>query len=198
VTTLVLPEHELTRTTSVADTENWVLQTTESKQASRFLNIKVKAPQTKETTLNVVTDHDTSYTFILYLDGGSCDSKVFIDADPALAKQIANTRPWLSPDDADRLKAQVEEARKGAATAQASVQTKVDEFRSTYPAKLHFDYKYDAEQAEKMGIHSMYTDGRLFFVSASPTETPALYELKEGKPSLIAFEFKDGLYRPLT
>jgi len=194
VTTLVLPEHELTRTTSVADTENWVLQTTESKQASRFLNIKVKAPQTKETTLNVITDHDTSYTFILNLDSEVCDSKVFIDADSALAKRIADARPWVSPDDADRLKAQVEEAKKGAAAAQASVQTKVDEFRSTYPAKLHFDYRYDTKQAEKMGIHSLYTDGTFFFVSANPKETPALYEIKDGKPSLIAFQFKDGLY----
>jgi hypothetical protein len=100
----------------------------------------------------------------------------------------------LSPEDADRLKAQVEEARKGVVTAQANVQTKVDEFRSSYPAKLHFDYKYDAKLAEKMGIHSMYTDGKFFFVSASPTETPTLYEIKDGKPSLIAFEFKDGLY----
>ena len=194
VTTLVLPEHELTRTTSVADTENWVLQTTESKQASRFLNIKVKAPQTNETTLNVITDHDTSYTFILNLNSDVCDSKVFIDADSALAKHIADTRPWASPDEVDRLKAQVDEAKKTATTAQASVQTKVDEFRSTYPAKLHFDYHYDAKQAEKMGIHSIYTDGTFFFVSASPTETPALYEIKDGKPSLIAFEFKDGLY----
>ena len=46
ITTLVLPEHELTRTSTVADTENWKLETTESKQASRYLNIHVKQPLT--------------------------------------------------------------------------------------------------------------------------------------------------------
>lgn len=194
ITTLVLPERELTRTSSVADTENWKLETTESKQASRYLNIHVKQPLTNETTLNVMTDHDSSYTFILDLTSGSCDSKVFIDADSALAKRIADTRPWLSPDDADRLRAQVEDARKGVATAQANIDSKVDAFRAKYPAKLHFDYKYDAKQAEKMGVHSIYTDGTFLYISANPKETPALYEIKDGKPSLIAFEFKDGLY----
>jgi len=121
-------------------------------------------------------------------------TQVFIDADSALAKHIADTRPWASPDEVDRLKAQVEEAKKGAAAAVASVDTKVDAFRSTYPSKLHFNYQYDQKKAEKMGVHSIYTDGTFFFVSASPTETPALYEIKDGKPSLIAFEFKDGLY----
>jgi type IV secretion system protein VirB9 len=194
ITTLVLPEHELTRTSSVADTENWKLETTESKQASRYLNIHVKQPLTNETTLNVMTDHDSSYTFILDLNSGSCDSKVFIDADSALAKRIENTRPWLSPDDADRLRAQVEDARKGVAAANASVQSKVDDFRSKYPSKLRFDYKYDQKMAEKLGVHSIYTDGKFLFVSASPTHPPSLYELKDGKPGLIAFDFKDGLY----
>lgn len=194
ITTLVLPERELTRTSTVADTENWKLETTESKQASRYLNIHVKQPLTTETTLNVITDHDSSYTFILDLSSGSCDSKVFIDADSALAKHIADTRPWLSPEDADRLRAQVEDAKKGVVAAQASVDAKVDDFRSKYPGKLHFDYKYDAKQAEKLGVHSIYTDGRFLFVSANPTHAPTLYEVKNGKPSFIAFDFKEGLY----
>ena len=194
ITTLVLPEHELTRTSTVADTENWKLETTESKQASRYLNIHVKQPLTNETTLNVMTDHDSSYTFILDLNGGACDSKVFIDADSALAKRIADTRPWLSPDDADRLRTEVNEAKKGVAAANASVDTKVDDFRSKYPAKLHFDYKYDQKIAEKLGVHSIYTDGKFLFVSASPLHAPTLYEVKDGKPTVIAFDFKEGLY----
>jgi hypothetical protein len=111
VTTLVLPQGELTRNSTVADTENWKTETTESKQASRYLNIHVKQPLTNQTTLNVMTDHDSSYTFILDMNSGTCDSKVFIDADSALAKRIENTRPWLSPDDADRLRAEVTEAQ---------------------------------------------------------------------------------------
>jgi hypothetical protein len=67
VTTLVLPQGELTRNTQVADTKNWLLQTTESKQASRYLSIKVDKPLTKETTLNC--DHRSRHQ--LYVFAGS-------------------------------------------------------------------------------------------------------------------------------
>ena len=193
-TILVLPEHELTRSTYVADTENWVLETTASRQASRYLSLKVRKPMTTDTTLNVITDHDSSYTFRLVLGADHCDSKVFIDADAQLAKHIAETRPWASPEEVERLKAEIEQADKGVTAAQANAETKVDAFRSTYPSQLRFDYKFDPARAEKMGIHEIFHDGKFTYVSASPQETPALYELKDGKPSLIAFDFKDGLY----
>jgi type IV secretion system protein VirB9 len=193
-TILVLPEHELTRNTVVSDTENWVLQTTASNQASRFLSVKVKKPLTTETTLTVITDHDSSYTFKLILGTDHCDSKVFIDADSQLAKQITETRPWASPDEVERLKQQIESANKSAAAAEVKAATQVEAFRSTYPAKLRFDYKFDEKTAEKMGIHSIFRDAKFTYVSANPQETPALYEIKDGKPSMIAFDFRDGLY----
>ena len=71
-----------------------------------------------------MTDHDSSYTFILDLNGGACDSKVFIDADSALAKRIADTRPWLSPDDADRFRTEVERSEKGRWRQQTQVWTR--------------------------------------------------------------------------
>jgi type IV secretory pathway VirB9-like protein len=193
-TILVLPEKELSRNTYVADTDNWVLQTTGANLASRFLSIKVRQPLTSETTLNVITDHDSSYTFRLVLGNQHCDSKVFIDADAQLSKRIAETRAWASPDEVDRLKAEIEQAQKGATAAQLNADTKVDTFRATYPAKLRFDYKFDSKTAEKMGIHEIFHDGKFTYVSASPQETPALFELKQGKPSEIQFDFKDGLY----
>jgi type IV secretion system protein VirB9 len=45
-----------------------------------------------------------------------------------------------------------------------------------------------------MGIHSIFHDAKFTYVSANPQETPALYEIKDGKPSIIAFDFRDGLY----
>jgi type IV secretion system protein VirB9 len=193
-TILVLPEHELTRNTVVSDTENWILETTASKQASRFVTVKVKKPLTAETPLTVITDHDSSYTFKLMLGTEHCDSKVFVDADSQLTKRIAETRPWASPDDVDRMKAEIEQARKGAQDASLKAETQVEAFRSTYPAKLRFDYKFDEKTAEKMGIHSIFHDSKFTYVSANPQETPALFEIKDGKPSMIAFDFRDGLY----
>ena len=193
-TILVLPEHELTRNTVVSDTENWILETTAAKQASRFVTVKVKKPLTTETPLTIITDHENSYTFKLLLGSDHCDSKVFIDADAQLAKHIEDTRPWASPDEVAQLKMQIEQASKGAAAAEVKAETQVESFRSTYPAKLRFDYKFDDKTAEKMGVHSIFRDSKFTYVSANPQETPALYEIKDGKPSMIAFDFRDGLY----
>jgi type IV secretion system protein VirB9 len=193
-TMLVLPDKELTRVTQVADTDNWVLETNQSKQASRFLSIKVRKPLVPQTTLNVITDHDSTYTFRLFLNDQHCDSKVFIDPDEQLAKHIAETRPWASPETVDDLKHQLEVANNRANAAAGEVSSKVDAFRSSYPRKLKFEYRFDNKLAEKMGIKSIFNDSQFTFVSSVTQETPALYEVKDGKPNLVHFDFRDGLY----
>ena len=193
-TMLVLPDKEMTRVTQVADTDNWVLETNQSKQASRFLSIKVRKPLVPQTTLNVITDHDSTYTFRLFLNDQHCDSKVFIDPDEQLAKHIAETRPWASPETVDDLKHQVEVANNRANAAAGEVSSKVDAFRSSYPRKLKFEYRLDNKLAEKMGIKSIFNDSQFTYVSSITQETPALYEVKDGKPNLIHFDFRDGLY----
>jgi hypothetical protein len=40
----------------------------------------------------------------------------------------------------------------------------------------------------------MYHDDRFTYIQARPEETPTLYEIKDGMPNLINFDFKDGLY----
>jgi type IV secretion system protein VirB9 len=193
-TMLVLPDKELTRVTQVADTDNWVLETNQAKQASRFLSIKVRKPLVPQTTLNVITDHDSTYTFRLFLNDQHCDSKVFIDPDEQLAKHIAETRPWASPETVDDLKHQLEVANNRANAAAGEVSSKVDAFRSSYPRKLKFEYRFDNKLAEKMGIKSIFNDSQFTFVSSVTQETPALYEVKDGKPNLVHFDFRDGLY----
>ncbi len=90
--------------------------------------------------------------------------------------------------------AQLEQANKSITAAQSKATTQVDAFRANYPSQLRFDYRFDQKVAEKMGIREIFHDGKFTYVSANPQETPSLYEIKDGKPSLIAFDFKDGLY----
>ena len=40
----------------------------------------------------------------------------------------------------------------------------------------------------------MYHDDRFTYIQARPEETPTLYEMKDGKPSLVNFEYRDGVY----
>jgi type IV secretion system protein VirB9 len=193
-TIMVLSGDELARNAFVADKANWVIATTSSTEATHFLSIKVEKPLTRETTLNLVTNRNTSYTFRLVVGSDHCDSKVFIQPDDSLKKQIAETKPWAPPEVVEHLQAQIANAAAESAKAKAKADQSVEAFRASYPAKLRFDYKFDLKMANKMGIREIFHDGKFTYVSADSQEAPALYELKEGKPSLIAFSVKDGLY----
>lgn len=193
-TLLILPPNEKVMKAFIADTKNWKLESGREDQASRYLSIKVGEPLTHETTLNVVSDHEANYTFKLSLNEEHCDSKVSIDADSQLASEIQKTEPWVSPAEADRLKQQAEKAKQDGAAAEQKARSEAEAYRATYPSKLHFDYKWDSKAAEKLGLHAIWHDDRFTYISAAPEETPALYELKEGKPSLISFDFANGVY----
>ena len=193
-TLLILPATEKVMKAFIADTKNWKLESGRDDQASRYLSIKVGEPLTRETTLNVVSDHEANYTFRLALNDEHCDSKVSIDADSQLAAAIQKTDPWLSPADAAKLKQRIDQATHDAAAAEQKARAQMDAYRASYPSKLRFDYKWDAKPAEKLGVYAIWHDDRFTYISATPEEAPALYELKEGKPSLISFDFANGVY----
>lgn len=193
-TLLILPASEKVMKSFVGDTANWKLESGRDDQASRYISIKVREPQSPSTTLNVISDHDSNYTFRLVLSKDHCDSKVSIDPDSQLAQQIKNTEPWVSPAEAARLKEQIEDAKKAADAARQKAQAQTDAYKASYPSKLHFDYKFDPKAAEKLGVRSIFSDEKFTYISGRFEETPTFYELKEGKPSLISFDFANGVY----
>ena len=91
-------------------------------------------------------------------------------------------------------------ARKAAeariAKARQQVQSELDRFRSGYPAQLAFPYKLDKKASGwPFLVEAMWHDGRFTYLRSRAQEAPALYELKDGKPSLVAYDLTpDGLY----
>lgn len=194
-TLLILPAEEKVMKSFVGDSANWKLESAHGEDvASRYISIKVKEPQSPTTTLNVISDHDSNYTFKLVLNREHCDSKVSIDADSQLAQQIKKTEPWVSPGEVARIRAQSVQVVQDAAAAMQKAQAQTEAFRAAYPSKLHFDYKYDSKAAEKLGVHSIFSDDKFTYITGAFEETPTFYELKEGKPSLISFDFANGVY----
>ena len=91
--------------------------------------------------------------------------------------------------------AQIEaEAQIAAMRQDAAAQ--VDEFRSTYPTRLQFPYELD----DKAGrwpflVQGMWHDGQFTYVRSTAQETPALYENRDGEPTLIPYDLQeDGLF----
>jgi type IV secretion system protein VirB9 len=63
-------------------------------------------------------------------------------------------------------------------------------------AKIEHDYKYKpAAIHEPFNVMAMYHDDRFTYIEAAPAEPPAVYEVKDGKDSLIQFEFDEAHHR---
>ena len=65
-----------------------------------------------------------------------------------------------------------------------------------YPGRIAFPYVLDARaRAEPFLVEALWHDGRFTYLRSRAQETPALYELTEGDPALVAYElYDDGLY----
>jgi hypothetical protein len=74
------------------------------------------------------------------------------------------------------------------------VQTDVSLSRSQYPGSLHFDYGWDQKKGKALGLQQVWRDDKFTYLRGQFQETPALYELKDKKGSLINFDYSAGLY----
>ena len=58
---------------------------------------------------------------------------------------------------------------------------------------MKFPYKFEPNR-KPFAVSAIYHDDKFTYIQANPQETPALYELKDGKPNLINFQFRNGTY----
>ena len=206
-TLIVLPEEEKIATVFEGDKSNWRYDTT--KVSTRYLSIKPIAPNVK-TDLHVVSDHGNSYSFLLHevsgQPGAAYDSKIFLEAgDQAMKESLLKLPTFVPAEEADQYKRQAalakEELQKGLDQQQqafdrqqARFQADTEAFRASYPARLRFPYQWDTKTAQKLGIQQIWTDDKFTYIRANPLETPALYEIKDNKPSLVNYDYRNGLY----
>ena len=89
-----------------------------------------------------------------------------------------------------------EEAAAGIAEARERAAAEVEAFRASYPERLRFEYRLDRRASERpFLIEAMWHDGLFTYIRSRAQESPALYEMKDGEPSLVAFDLgSDGLY----
>ena len=72
----------------------------------------------------------------------------------------------------------------------------INSFRAVYPTRLKFPYRL-ADKARKWPflVQGMWHDGQFTYLRSNAQESPALYEIKDGKPALVAYDLtEDGLY----
>jgi type IV secretion system protein VirB9 len=195
-TLIVLPAEEKVANVFAGDTVDWVFDG--GHVASRFISVKPKVAN-GSTDIHIVSDHGNEYTLQLHEVSSDqdlhFDSKVFINPGDKAAKDRLTQLPVFVP------AAELDKAKQEAAAAKAAQsaelkaeESKAEQYRSEYPGSLHFDYAWDQSKGKTLGLQQIWRDDKFTYLRGHFQETPALYELKDGKGSLINFDFNAGLY----
>jgi type IV secretory pathway VirB9-like protein len=195
-TLILLPAEEKIATVFGGDTVDWVFDG--GHVASRFISVKPKLANTT-TDIHIVSDHGNEYTLQLQEISSDADahfdSKVFIVPGDKAAKDRLTDMPVFVPAaELDKAK-QEAVAAKAAQTAELKAEAaKAETYRSQYPGSLHFDFTWDEKKGKELGLQQIWHDDKFTYLRGQFQETPALYEVKDGKGSLINFDFNAGLY----
>jgi type IV secretion system protein VirB9 len=123
------------------------------------------------------------------------DSKVFIVPGDKAAKDRLTDMPVFVPAaELDKAKQEAITAKAAQAAELKAEEAKAETYRSQYPGSLHFDFTWDEKKGKELGLQQIWHDDKFTYLRGQFQETPALYELKDGKGSLINFDFNAGLY----
>lgn len=192
-TLIVLPKREQILDYVCGDKEFWIVN-----GAQNFAYIK-PAKAATQTNLNLVTVSGNVYSFVLTESSdGAADLKVFVEPKDDGMLSALNGPPLFVPaQQIEDYRQQVElaktETREARKTAQAVVEREVSSFRAEYPAQMKFAYRFERDKRPFL-VSAIFHDDKFTYIQANPQETPALYEIKDGKPNLINFQFKNGTY----
>lgn len=140
--------------------------------------------------LNLITDKGNIYSFTLEdvsATSEAPDLKVLIQPADQSAIVAASGPPQFVP------AAQLERTKEQLAALQSRVEQAVDEYKSSYPVQLKFDYTFKANEAP-FDIQSIYHDDKFTYIKTNAPEKFSIYEMKDGKPDLVTYDLRDGTY----
>lgn len=195
-TLIVLPKQEQILDFTCGDKEFWIVNGNQN-----FAYVK-PAKAGSRTNLNLITASGNVYSFVLSEVTEATDSqpdlKIFVEQQDESMLSAANGQPrFVTAQQVEDYRQQVEiaktEARDAKQAARTAIERETNQFRAEYPASLKFPYHLETAK-RPFNVTAIYTDGKFTYIQAHPDEPPALYELKDGKPNLIQFEFHNGTY----
>src|SRR6266852_5534169 len=197
-TLIVLPEDEEILDFTTGDKEFWIIN------GAHNLCYVHPAQAGIHSNLNLITASGHVYSFLLTEIGNDPntepDLKVFIE--PKESSGVAGStalQRYVRAGEAQAYKKELEILRTQTANeisaSQAQAAEEVNKFRTEYQTKLRFDYSLDPKATRDPFLVSvMYRDDTFTYIKCAGREKPTLYEIKDGKPSLINFQLANGLY----
>ena len=195
-TLIILPKEEQILDFTCGDKEYWAVN------GGNNLAYVKPAKASAQTNVNLITASGNVYSFALreVSDDAKAepDLKIFVEPRDESLFSSANSRPrFVSADDVadcrEQAAAAKTEARETRELAEKTVETRIGEFLASYPSSLEFDYRFPLNR-KPFFVTAIYHDGRFTYIRANARELPALYEVKDGKPNLIHFEYRNGTF----
>jgi type IV secretory pathway VirB9-like protein len=183
-TMIVLPNEEEILDVICGDRDFWVISATHN-----IAHVK-PAKEGAATNLNLVTSSGSVYSFLLNEKNGSPDLKVYVKGDEST---LAGKRKYYSAAEVEALEAELRAARTAVDAAGRRADEAIAAYRQDYPSRLQFSYgtvKYE----KPFLVRSIWQDGQFTYIKADAKELPALYEVQDGKPSLVNFQVHEGTY----
>jgi type IV secretory pathway VirB9-like protein len=194
-TLLVLPDNEEILDFTTGDREFWIIN------GAHNLCYVHPAQAGIRSNLNLITASGRVYSFLLTEISGEPnaqpDLKLFVE--PKESSGAMSLQGYVRASEAEAYKKELQTLRDQTETRvrsdQADVAAQVNRIRSEYAAKLRFDYTLDASAGhEPFRVSAIYHDDAFTYIRCGAREKPALYEVKDGKPNLIPFQFENGVY----
>jgi type IV secretion system protein VirB9 len=183
-TMIVLPESEEILDVVCGDKDFWVITATHN-----IAQVK-PAKDGASTNLNLVTASGSVYSFLLNEKNSPPDLKVYINAEPSAP---VGKPKYYTAAQVELLQAELAEARAAVDAASRRTEEAITAYQQQYPIRLQFAYgtsKYE----KPFLVRSIWHDDKFTYIKADASELPALYEVKDGKPSLVNFQVHDGTY----
>lgn len=191
-TLIVLPKDEQILDYTCGDKELWVINGSQN-----FAYVK-PAKAGARTNLNLVTASGNVYSFLLSEVSESPhaepDLKVFVNLkDDAMLTAARSGPRFVSAQELESYRQQLEAAKDETRKVKQTTQNAIDNGIHQFVTNVRFAYQFEAGKAP-FHVRAMYHDDRFTYIQARPEETPTLYEIKDGKPNLVDFEYRDGVY----
>jgi type IV secretory pathway VirB9-like protein len=197
-TLIVLPESEEIVEFTTGDKEFWIIN------GSHNLCYVHPAQAGIRSNLNLITATGHVYSFLLTEisnePNADPDLKLFIE--PKDQSSIASTTGLQGFVRVEELEAYKKELaalhslnEERIHSAERLVSEEVSKFRQDYSQKVQFDYNLDKKASrDPFLVSAIYHDDSFTYIKSAAREKPALYEVKDGKPNLINFQFENGVY----
>ncbi len=186
-TVIVLPAEERILDFVAGDSEYWHL--------TGAANVAYLKPLAEDAATNIalVCESGRIYPFLVS-EHGDEPPHLVVRVEPDAQTAAGSGLPaFVARSEVAAYREMAAEAAEAAHRAQVAADAAIEAFRASYPERLRFEYRLDRDATRRpFLVEAMWHDGQFTYLRSRAQEAPALYELKDGEPSLVAFDLGEG------